>query len=52
MPAKLIRERFDQKTGMRMQAIKWWDWTHSQLRAALEDFRTLSAEQFINKYSA
>lgn len=50
VPAKLIRERFDEKTAGRMQALKWWDWTHTQLRAALEDFRALSAEEFLVKY--
>ncbi|NDD08678.1 MAG: chloramphenicol acetyltransferase, partial [Rhodobacteraceae bacterium] len=27
-----------------------WDWTHGTLRDALIDFRTLTIEQFLEKY--
>jgi phosphonate metabolism protein (transferase hexapeptide repeat family) len=50
VPAKLIRERFDAKVGARFQRLAWWDWSHAQLRAALDDFRALSAEAFLGKY--
>jgi phosphonate metabolism protein (transferase hexapeptide repeat family) len=50
VPAKLIRERFDAKVGERFQRLAWWDWSHAQLRAALDDFRGLSAEGFLSKY--
>ena len=33
----------------RMQALAWWDWPHDRLRAALDDFRSLSAEAFLEK---
>ena len=49
-PAKPIRERFDRKTAERYQALAWWDWDHAQLRAALDDFRHLSAEAFLEKH--
>ncbi len=51
VPAKPIRERFDKKTAERFQALAWWDWEHSRLRASLADFRTLSADEFLEKYS-
>jgi phosphonate metabolism protein (transferase hexapeptide repeat family) len=52
VPAKPIRERFPEDIASRMQKLAWWDWSHDQLRAALEDFRVLSAEQFVSKYEA
>lgn len=50
VPAKPIRERFDRKTAERYQALAWWDWDHARLRGALDDFRQLSAEAFLEKY--
>lgn len=50
VPAKPIRERFDRKTAQRYQALAWWDWDHAKLRTALDDFRFLSAEAFLEKY--
>ena len=50
VPAKPIRERFDRRTAERYQALAWWDWDHAKLRAALEDFRALEAEAFLEKH--
>ena len=50
VPAKPIRERFDRRTAARYQALAWWDWDHARLRAALDDFRFLSAEDFLEKH--
>lgn len=50
IPAKPLRARYDDKTSTRMMALAWWDWPHDALRAALEDFRTLKAEAFLEKY--
>ena len=50
VPAKPVRERFDRRTAERYQALAWWDWDHARLRAALDDFRFLSAEAFLEKY--
>ena len=33
-----------------MMALAWWDWEHDALLAALEDFRTLSAEAFLERH--
>jgi serine acetyltransferase len=51
-PARLPKRRFRPGVGERMDALAWWDWTHDALRAALADFRALSAEAFLEKYGA
>lgn len=50
VPARTIRERFDRRTAERYQALAWWDWSHGKLREALEDFRALDAEAFLEKH--
>ncbi|MEO5323480.1 DapH/DapD/GlmU-related protein [Mesorhizobium sp. CC13] len=50
VPAKPLRERFDRRTAERFQALAWWDWDHARLRTALDDFRNLSAEEFLEKH--
>lgn len=52
VPAKTIRERFAPAIAERLQALAWWDWDHFRLRAALDDFRNLSAEAFLDRYEA
>ena len=49
--AQEIRPRFDAGIADRLMALAWWDWDHERLRAALEDFRTLDAEGFLEKYN-
>jgi phosphonate metabolism protein (transferase hexapeptide repeat family) len=51
VPAKTIRERFDRATAERFQALAWWDWDHLRIRDALDDFRRLSAEAFLEKHN-
>lgn len=50
VPAKLLRRRQPIKIAERLIALAWWDWDHDALRAALTDFRHLSAEAFLEKY--
>ncbi|MEQ9694995.1 chloramphenicol acetyltransferase [Shimia sp. SDUM112013] len=50
VPAVPMRARFADDVAERLLSLAWWDWEHAQLRAALEDFRTLSAEAFLEKY--
>lgn len=50
LPAQRIRGRFDERTIERLLALAWWDWSHDRLRNALSDFRTLSAEAFLDQY--
>lgn len=52
VPAKLIRERLNVALGERMDHLAWWDWPHERLRIALEDFRALSAEDFLIRYES
>jgi phosphonate metabolism protein (transferase hexapeptide repeat family) len=49
-PAKIVRRRFDERTGERLQALGWWNWSHEALRIALPDFRKLGVEAFLDKY--
>ncbi len=50
IPAVPIRARYDAKIADRMMALAWWNWSHGTLRSALEDFRALSAEAFLERY--
>ncbi|MEM8877147.1 MAG: DapH/DapD/GlmU-related protein [Pseudomonadota bacterium] len=52
VPAKPVRARFEPDTAEAMQAIAWWNWTHDRLREALDDFRKLSARDFVTRYQA
>lgn len=49
-PAKLLRRRQPDPVAARLQELGWWNWDHSTLRAALDDFRSLSAEVFLERY--
>ncbi|CAN5177337.1 chloramphenicol acetyltransferase [soil metagenome] len=51
-PAKVIRPRFAPAIAERLVALAWWGWQHAHLHAALTDFRTLSAEAFLEKHEA
>ena len=50
IPAKPMRRRQPPEVAARLIALAWWDWDHARLRAALPDFRSLSAEAFLDKY--
>jgi hypothetical protein len=52
VPAVPLRPRFPAPVADRLLALAWWDWPHDRLRAALEDFRALPAEAFLEKYHA
>lgn len=49
-PAKPLRLRQPRPIAERLIALAWWDWPHDSLRAALHDFRSLSAEAFLERY--
>ena len=51
-PARILRRRFTPVVSQALEQIAWWDWPHATLRAAMPDFRALSAEAFIAKYRA
>lgn len=50
VPAKPIRRRHPVGIADRLIALAWWDWSHDNLREALDDFRALAAEAFLEKY--
>lgn len=50
IPAKPVRARLDPDLAARIEALRWWDWSHDALRDALQDFRTLSVPAFLEKY--
>jgi phosphonate metabolism protein (transferase hexapeptide repeat family) len=52
VPAAPIRRRFPEDIARRMDRLAWWDWSHERLRTALPDFRSLSAEAFLDRYEA
>ncbi len=52
VPARPIRERFPTAVADRLQALAWWDWPHERLGQALEDFRKLEVEAFLERYAA
>lgn len=52
VPAVPVRERFPEDVARRLQRLAWWDWNHDKLRLALEDFRTLPIEAFLDKHEA
>lgn len=49
-PARIIRERFPRRIQEGLLQLAWWDWPREVLRAALDDFRSLSAEAFVDRY--
>lgn len=48
--ARPIRRRFPKAIAARLEALAWWDWAHEALRAALDDFRTLPIEAFLERH--
>jgi phosphonate metabolism protein (transferase hexapeptide repeat family) len=49
-PARVIRFRFPEEIRAALLRIAWWNWPREQLAAALEDIRSLSAEDFCSRY--
>lgn len=50
VPAAPVRERFPAPIAARLRKLAWWDWEHARLRAALEDFRALPVEAFLERH--
>jgi carbonic anhydrase/acetyltransferase-like protein (isoleucine patch superfamily) len=51
VPAKPIKYRFPSEIQEKLLAQAWWDWEHGRLTAALNDFRKLSVEAFLEKFA-
>lgn len=52
VPAKPIRRRQPRTIAERLIALAWWDWEHEKLRTALNDFRALRVDAFLDKYES
>ena len=50
VPATPIRRRMTEAQEQALLDIAWWDWAHDRLRQALQDFRQLPLDGFIEKY--
>jgi len=50
VPSHPIRERFPVEIQKGLMQIAWWDWSHERLAAALDDFRKLDADAFVEKH--
>lgn len=50
VPGEPIRQRFPDSVISDLENLAWWDWDHHQLHAALNDFRSLDAAEFVQKY--
>lgn len=50
VPAKPIKRRFPPEIADRLLELAWWDWSHAALRSALDDFRHLPVEAFLERY--
>jgi phosphonate metabolism protein (transferase hexapeptide repeat family) len=49
-PARPVRRRFPEAVAERLRRLAWWDWSHDRLHAALADFRSLSALEFLDRH--
>jgi hypothetical protein len=50
VPAQPVKMRFEQSVADRLLDLAWWDWPHGRLKDALNDFRRLRAEDFLERY--
>jgi phosphonate metabolism protein (transferase hexapeptide repeat family) len=50
VPARQIKRRFDERNAERLQRLAWWNWDDSRIAEAVEDFRDLPLEAFLEKH--
>lgn len=46
--AKILKYRFSQEIIKRLEEIKWWDWTHEEIKDRLGDLKDI--REFLYKY--
>jgi|APCry1669189241_1035207.scaffolds.fasta_scaffold01843_7 phosphonate metabolism protein (transferase hexapeptide repeat family) len=51
VPSHPIKERFPKPVQDGLLLLEWWHWEHDRLAGALEDFRELDAEAFLEKHA-
>ena len=49
-PARKIRHRFPEQIREALMEICWWDWKKQKIENALQDFRHLTASEFVKKH--
>lgn len=49
-PARVLRRRLPEGLAADMLSLAWWNWDHERLHAALNDFRALNAQAFLDRY--
>lgn len=49
-PARVLRLRFPEAVIADLLRIAWWSWPHERIGAAMQDFRTLGAEEFCARH--
>ncbi|EFH09663.1 CatB-related O-acetyltransferase [Pseudoroseomonas cervicalis] len=49
-PGRVLRYRFPPEIQAALKRIAWWRWSDDRLRAALQEIRTLSAEEFCRRH--
>jgi phosphonate metabolism protein (transferase hexapeptide repeat family) len=52
VPAQVKKYRFAPELREALLELAWWNWPREQLAAALGDFRSLHAAEFVTKYQA
>ena len=52
VPANFLKWRHPERIAARLTALAWWDWDHERLRLALDDFRQLPVEAFLEKHAS
>ena len=50
VPATPIRRRMTERQEKALMDIAWWDWGHDRLKGALEDFRQMQLDAFLEAY--
>ncbi len=50
VPARVIRRRFSDTSVARLLGLAWWDWPHDKLAHALPEFRSLTIDEFLDRY--
>lgn len=49
IPAKMIRKRFNEDIIFKLENIKWWNWSHKEIKEKFNDF-LLNIDDFVEKY--
>jgi len=48
VPAKILKQRFDDKTIEKLEKIKWWNWSDQKIQENIEKLKSDNLETFLN----